>query len=479
MSNPNADRKIRVLALVGGLLFFGVVATAWSVLTPADSPTATTPTASATTAGSPSTTVTASVSPSSSSTETSSNGSTTSSGPGSSQEEGAAPPEAIVNLDADIFLAPTARGSGSGLSSADAADIYRLNELIPGLPPNGVIELVSDAGPYFVTEPITISAGGAPGDPVTIRGPVDGPRPEMRGARAEPYDPLGEPGRPLFRLADGADHLIFSNLFCTGVGNGCFIVVGPIVDLTITEVTASNVRRFFENASGEGQGAATIVGLTISNVEVVGFSKGAIRLAYDTHDVKITDVFGDSMRNDGDNFAIGIHLVDTVHDVVIERVTMDNAQDTLHEYWNGDGFAAEAGVYDLLLIDTSATGNTDAGYDLKANSVQLVNAIASDNKRNYRLSGNSIVLEGCLGTSPNLRGGTGTQAQVQAHEAATVELSGCTFLDSDSDTIVFDVDGTAQLTVTDTRIERSGASLLSTVETGASIELFQLQESTS
>jgi hypothetical protein len=60
-----------------------------------------------------------------------------------------------------------------------------------------------------------------------------------------------------------------------------------------------------------------------------------------------------------------------------------------------------------------------------------------------------------------------------------VELFDCVFLDAEPETIVFDVDGQASLTVTDTRVERSESSQLSTVETGASFELFQLQESTS
>jgi hypothetical protein len=179
------------------------------------------------------------------------------------------------------------------------------------------------------------------------------------------------------------------------------------------------------------------------------------------------------MQHDGDNFAIGIHLVDTVHDVVIERVTMNNARDTLHEYWNGDGFAAEIGVYDLLLVDTNASGNTDAGYDLKASNVRLVNAAAHDNKRNFRLWGQNVVLEGCVGTDPNIRGGTGTQTQVHLADAANVEIAGGSFTDGDVDTIVFDIDGSAHLTVRDAYVEHAATAQFSTVEPSASIELIQ------
>lgn len=481
MPNPNSHRKLRVLPLVWGLLGLGVIGASWSVLRPDGSTTVATTVARSpsTTARSPSTTLSASSSPSSSSspTETGATTSTTSLVlVGGTTEGEAPPPDTISDVDADFFIAPTARGSGNGLSAADAAGLHMLNELVAGLPPDGVIELVSDAGPYLVPETINLSSGGTSGHPVTIRGPIDGPRAELRGDRADPYDPAGESGKPLFRLAGGADHLIFSHLHCSQIGNGCFYVAAPIADLTITDVTARNVRRFFENGAGGGQVDATIVGLTISNVEVFGFSRGAIRIAYDTHDVRITDVVGDSLHNDGDNFAIGVHLVDTVHDVVIERVTMNNARDTLHDYWNGDGFAAEVGVYDLLLVDTIASGNTDAGYDIKASNVQLVNATAHGNKRNFRLWGQNVVLDGCVGSDPELLGGTGTQAQVHVAGEADVEVVGGSLIDGDADTIVFDVDDSAHLVVRGTYVERASGAQLSTVEATGSIELLQIVE---
>lgn len=367
---------------------------------------------------------------------------------------------------ADAYVGPVAIGSGDGGTPTDAASIDRLNELVATVGPGGVIELA--AGVYLVTKPVSLNHGGQPGAPVTIRG-ATGAAPELRGTRASPYDPAGSPGKPLFRLEAGADHLAFSHLRCTLVGNGCFLVAGPITDLILTGILAENVQRFFENQAGAGQSDATIAGMSIANVTITGFSKGALRIGYDSHDIRITDVVGDSLAYDGDNFAIGVHLVDRVHDVVMERVRMDNARDTLHDYWNGDGFAAERGVYNLLLIDTSASGNTDAGYDLKASDVRMVNAVAHDNKRNFRFWGKRVMLEACVGSQPHLRGGTGTQAQLHLAEAAQVEVVGCSFTDSGVETIVFDVDDEAQLVVRDTRVEYRGQ--LSTVEPGASIEL--------
>ena len=495
MPIPISRRMLWVLGLAGGMVGAGLIGVAL-IVPPETTPSATEPAgAVATTASRPAGSTSATSAPPATTTRLSTAGTTSSPGtapttsqttapaastttlePAKEPAEVSAPPDSPGQLSADLFVAPSSLGSGSGLSPADAADISRLNHLVAALPDGGVIELLSDEGPYDVPRSITINAGGTPAQPVMIRGPMAGPRAELRGARTSPYSAASEPGNPLFRLAAGADHLVFTNLNCTNVGNGCFYVSAPITDLTIANVTATNVRRFFENGAGEGQSHATIVGLNISHVQISGFSKGAIRLVDDTHDVWITDVVGDSMQQDGDNFAIGVHLVDTVHDVVIERVAMNNARDTLHEYWNGDGFAAEAGVYDLLMTDTSASGNTDAGYDIKANNVRIVNADASDNKRNFRLWGQNVVLEGCAGSDPNLRGGTGTQAQVHVAEDAEVELVGCTFIDSNADTIVFDVDGRAHLVVRAAYVERAAPSTLSTVEPTATLELLQLEE---
>ena len=133
--------------------------------------------------------------------------------------------------------------------------------------------------------------------------------------------------------------------------------------------------------------------------------------------VRLVDVAGDSRGQDGDNFAIGLHLVDSVHDVRLERVSMSNALDTLHPYWNGDGFATEREVQRVELVATRASGNSDAGYDLKSSSTMLEDAVASGNKRNYRLWGREMVVVGCSGLDPASQGGTGEPMQVQLLEA--------------------------------------------------------------
>ncbi|HEY7704575.1 MAG TPA: hypothetical protein VID03_07060 [Acidimicrobiia bacterium] len=379
---------------------------------------------------------------------------------------------------ADFFVGPVASGDGSGRGQSDAAAFAHLGRLIAAAPPGTVIELAADQGVYELSKPITIAGGGEVDSPITIRGPLDGPRPVLRGERTDPYDPQGETGSPAFRLEAGADHLVFALLECERVGNGCFNVVGDISDLTLQSITARNVRRFLDTGTESGARDASVTGLTVAEVRVEGFSKGVIRLGSDSHDVLIQDVVGDSQGQDGDNFAIGVHLVDSVHDVRLERVTMSNALDTLHDYWNGDGFATERDVFRVHLVGTEAANNSDAGYDLKSSSTVLEDVTAAGNKRNYRLWGEDMVVADCSGLDPLLRGGTGSPIQVQVLESAEVWMENCTFADSASATVVFSVEGTSSLELRDVDVEHSASGELSSVAGGADLTQFQVKVST-
>jgi hypothetical protein len=376
---------------------------------------------------------------------------------------------------ADLFVAPSPLGEGDGSSPENAAGIAQLNRVVSSAEPGSVIELLTGHGAFVITKPISLSAGGTVSAPITVRGPLVGDAAVFSGNRTDPYQPDGVSGPVVFRLAAGADNLVFANLHCERTGNGCFKVVGPINNLTITSVSARNVRRFFENGTSAEERDASISGVTISDVTIEGFSKGAIRLGHDTHNVLISDVIGDSQHQDGDNFAIGVQLTDTVHDVRIERVSMRNARDTVHDYWNGDGFSAESGVRRVHFVDTMASGNTDAGYDLKSSDTILEGVTAEANKRNYRLWGQRILLKGCVGLDPIIQGGTGSQTQVQVLEAAIVEIDGCSFMDKDPSTVVLELEEHASLVLRNSQVEYSLLAQLSQVDGTASLDTIEVE----
>lgn len=354
-------------------------------------------------------------------------------------------------------VTPTGAGSGDGSSWDTAGTIDDVGGFIELAGPGDEVWILGDQGPYDATDTIEITAGGDAGAPITIRGvAADGSgsaTPRLVGDRSDPYRADGESGSELFKLLGGADHLHFTNLAFANQGNGVFRVGADISDLHISDMRADNVRRFIEDyPSGDADSdSATISGLLVEDVEVRGFSKGAIRLCSDTHDVVIRDVVGDSERQDedGDDFAMGIQLSDTVHDVVVERVIMRNSFDSGpdDDYWNGDGFAAERDTYDLVFRDTAATGNTDAGYDLKSTETTLIRALAAGNKRNFRLWGEAEATD-CVARDPVKRGGSGGRANVWVADDATVRLSGCELGGGSGDDLMT-VEGDAEVTVVD------------------------------
>jgi hypothetical protein len=374
-----------------------------------------------------------------------------------------------------LLITPTGGGTRDGSSWANAGTLADLPKFIAARSTGGEIWVRGDAGTYKHSGSIAIRSGGTATSPVVIRGvDVNGTptaRPEVVGTRTAPYSPTGTDGGDVFKLYSGAKNVTFSNLAFRNEGI-VFNAGGNSSNITINDVSATNVRRFFANYLSSGETTADVTGLTMRRVKVDGFSKGVLRLENNSSGVLLEDVVGDSQRQDKDDFAMGVHLDDTAHDVTFRRVTMRNAHDSLHEYWNGDGFATERGNYNIRFEDTLATGNTDGGYDLKSTQTTLVRARAEDNKRNFRLWGTAdVTVTGCVGLNPNKRGGSSSQAQVWVGANADVTMSGCTLTDSDPDTIVFDLDTGADVTATGTTVTRASGSTLKRLASGASLSL--------
>ena len=374
------------------------------------------------------------------------------------------------------YVAPSAAGSGDGSSWGDAAGLADVPALVEELTGGGEIWLRADTGPFDVADRLMLDAGGADGAPVVIRG-VDeqgDPTPAvLHGTRTTPYAADGESGGDVFTLRGGADHLQFSDLAFEDVDNA-FLAAGDVSDLVIADTSATNVRRFFENYKADAEPSADVSDLVIRHVSVTGFSKRVVHLRYGSHDVLLEDVTGDSQQQDGDDFAIGVHLEDEVHGVVLRRVSMSNVKDSLHSYWNGDGFATERGVSGITFEDTTSSGNTDAGYDLKSTSTTLVNAVAEGNKRNFRLWADDVVAKDCRGVDPVKRGGDASQAQVWLGKGAAARLENCTFTDDDPGTVVFDLEPGADLVMAGGEIKRAGE--LQKLQSGADVQLQDVQQ---
>jgi len=373
-----------------------------------------------------------------------------------------------------LFISPTGSGSGDGSSAANAATLNDLPRLIAAAGPGGQVLLLADQGAYAApTEPLAIVAGGTAAAGVTIRG-IDSAGNAMaaviEGTRAVPFDPANPSGEEVFRLLDGADNLKFRDIAFENVGIG-FRVGADVSNLTIEHVDATNVARFFDDIASGSNATATITGLTIRDVAVDGYSKGAIRVQYDSSNVLIEDVRGDSQFQDGDNFAIGVHIAGTAHDVTIDHVAMRDALDTVNAYRNGDGFATERGTYDITLRDVIATGNSDGGLDLKSDNIIVDGAIVSGDGRNIRLWGTGAQLSNIVSLDAGAPLAGGNREHVWLAEGASATIDGALFSDPGSPTIFNLAEKNGKLIVQDVGFTYGAGTTLSQRGSGSTVTI--------
>jgi serralysin len=370
-----------------------------------------------------------------------------------------------------IYVSPVGSGDGSGLSPGNAMPFSQLNAAIQAAGPGGTVMLLADQGVYATTQPIVISSGGTDGAPVLIKGVDSSGNPmdvQITGTRAPVYTPgMTEKGNDVFVLVSGADNLAFEGFDFSNVRTA-FYFTADIRNVTIQNMEADNIRLFAGHYIHDTFASASVSGLTIRDVEVHGFSYSVVTLKYDSHNVVIERVYGDSEYQDGDQIAMGIHLDGTVHDVLIKDSTMLNCIRT-GTYYNGDGFATERGVYDVRFENTVARGNADGGYDLKSTDTVLVGALAEDNGRNFRIWG-EVELIDPVGIDPHKRGGSSGQYQIQLMPGAELTVTGGWFVDSGSSTkVVFSDDG--DITFVGTHFVYSGTLVTGPGVTGLDMAL--------
>jgi serralysin len=345
---------------------------------------------------------------------------------------------------ATLYVSPNGSGLRDGSSIENAGTLANLNQFIQSAGPGGEVLLLADQGAYQQNIQLSISKGGTDGAPVTVRGIDSSGNPmaaEIVGSRSPSWTYGMSEGNELFRLLSGANNLVFEDLTTRNFGNGVFRAGADISNLTIRDVDASNVGRFIENYASGTNTSATVSGLRVEDVNVTDYSRSVIRLQYDTHNVLIDNVVGDSERTFGGLYVCGIALDGTAHDVVISDSVMKNnfGQGTASEYWNGDGFSTERGNYNIRFENTVASGNTDAGYDLKSSNTTLVNTVADGNNRNYRFWSTSVTMEGGSSLNPTYYGGNTDTAHVWLGVDAEATVDNLTFSDALLPQVLFDM----------------------------------------
>jgi hypothetical protein len=315
--------------------------------------------------------------------------------------------------------------------------IYDL-QVIAAAGPGDEVRLLADQGAYKVTKQITIAAGGAAGAPVTIRSATsDGTAmaATIVGTRATGWKPGLAEGIELFRLVDGADHLKFADLATKNIGNGvCH--QRRYQHLSIKRVAApmspasSRIKCQLRTSAG------------VNWLKVETYDR---RLFAERDEAQIQQPQRDAAQRGRrqPEARSGLILAGVALDGARHRHgSCDHAQQLRRgaagDYWNGDGFVAEGGTYNLTFRDTVATGNTDAGYDIKGNNVTMLRASASGNNKNFRLWGaESVTMTDSVSANPYHFGGIGKPSHFQAASGANVTLDNFRYADS-STAKVFD-----------------------------------------
>ncbi|MDD1453143.1 hypothetical protein NHF48_023015 [Sphingomonas sp. H160509] len=365
----------------------------------------------------------------------------------------------------NFYISPTGSGNKSGSDWANTAALTSMDGAIRKAGSGGTVLLAADLGSYKMTNSVNIWSGASFADAVTIKGvnSKTGADQEavIEGTRPATYAIGNASGNELFKFQKGAGNLTFEHLQVNNTATA-FRAAGDVANITIEHVDADNVAHFFQTYIGSGNKSASVTNLALRDIDVEGFSKGLIEIGYNSSNVLIQDVRADSERQDGDEFAMGVHITGTTHDIVLRRVTMENATDTTGgKYWNGDGFATEKGVYNVLFEDTIARGNTDAGYDLKSKSTTLVRTLAEDNSRNYRIWGDTTMID-VVGLNPDKRGGPlNGQNQIHIIKGASLTIEGGYFADAGSGTRVFLNEG-GSVTISDVQVVRAATGALKT-----------------
>jgi Ca2+-binding RTX toxin-like protein len=364
------------------------------------------------------------------------------------------------------YISPTGCGLMDGSSPENAGTLSSLSKFIGQAGPGGEVLLIADQGTYHPMGQISITNGGMAGAPVTIRGidsagnPMDA---DISGTRPENWTSGQSEGSELFRLLDGADNLHFQDLDISNVGNGAFRIGADLANLTIDHVDAANVYRFIENNVSGTATTASVTGLTLKDIDIAGYAKGAIHLKYDSHGVLIENVTANGNVATSDPYIAGVLIEGTAHDIVLRGVEMSNSKavGSAGSYWNGDGFTTESGTYNIRFENTVSRGNTDAGYDLKSSDTVLVNAVAEENNRSFRIWSDSVTLEDSLSLNPTHSGGIGGIAHVWLGAGASAVLDNFQFSDGLLPSTLFDLSkGGADLTLIDTPIPDAYASLV-------------------
>ncbi|MEZ5957130.1 MAG: hypothetical protein R3C27_07985 [Hyphomonadaceae bacterium] len=345
--------------------------------------------------------------------------------------------EARVNA---VHVTPDGEGDGSSWTSP--ASLSAVADLIEYLEPGGEVLIAADRGEYVIDGAVELSRGGRASHEIHVRGVSIATAAPMaavlRGRRADV-----EEGPEAFKLMRGASHLKFSHFDFRDIGNGAFRAAGPVSGVAIEDCTFENIYRFFENTAADGEGHATVDGFVLRRCRGSGVERGFLRIRYNSRNGLIEDCAARGTATERGRIPVGCALDDRAHAITYRRCEMDGFQQFNGvEYWNGDGFSDEPDNANIRYEACIARGSTDGGFDCKSRGVVLLDCVAEDNKRNFRIWSDRATLTNCISRDPNFRGRDANENASSSHlwiggeEDIEIEIANLTIEDRDATPII-------------------------------------------
>lgn len=326
---------------------------------------------------------------------------------------------------ADYFGTPAGSGNYSGSKWADALQLNKAGGLQEAWDAMGSSDtLYVGSGDYTIIQTLTLTASND-GESADLRKRIVGVDrgsgyPRFIGG----FDDILTNNEKLFEAQTGASYFSIENICVTNYSR-IFRALSKNHGYQFRNVQGWNTKFGFESqgcATNENAnvGSSNIVfeAITLNNVAQQGFTlryghngvlfkdcvvdaggkpyDDVLHVANNANDLNNRVCFMVS-KKDNTNPFVGDD-VPTDKSVVFINCSANNAYNAVDaNYWEGDGFVIERWC-EVSMYNCSAFGNTDGGFDVKANELWLEDCVSIGNKRNFRLwtIDEPAVMKNCL-----------------------------------------------------------------------------------